>query len=86
MERDIFLSQGVQGVVRDRMMEQSDVYKMWICDVCGWNAVVNEQRNIKECRSCQTSTISLVKLPYGAKLLRDELAGMGIICRFIPEK
>ena len=86
MERDILLAQGVQSVVRDRLLEQSDVFKMWLCDICGWTAVYNKERNMKECRLCQNSSISVVKLPYGAKLLRDELAGMGIIARMIPAK
>jgi DNA-directed RNA polymerase II subunit RPB2 len=82
-ERDCILGQGAARMVRDRMLEQSDDYQMWVCRICGLPAVVDVARAIKECRLCTTSDVVLVRLPYGTKMILQELQGMNIVPRLM---
>ena len=74
---------------KDRLMEQSDAYRMWFCKICGLQAIVvkedpeNKIPSRRECTVCQTNKVAMVKLPFATKLLMQELAGMNIICRVL---
>lgn len=84
MERDNILCQGAGAFVRDRMMEQSDQFQMWVCGKsCGNEAIVEKNGDRKECTVCGTTDVQLVKIPYGTKLLGQELKGMHIIQRIL---
>lgn len=82
-ERDCLLGQGASRMVRDRMLEQSDDYQMWVCKICGLPAVVDKKRNIKECRVCGLNQVVLVRLPYGTKMILQELMGMNLVPRLM---
>ena len=82
-ERDCILGQGAARMARDRMMEQSDDYQMWVCNICGLQATVDEAKSIKECKLCGTSQVTLVRLPYGTKMILQELQGMNIVPRLM---
>jgi len=86
MERANILAQGCSAFIMDRLKDNSDKYKMWICDICGLPAIVDKSGTQKECRVCETNKVSLIELTYGAKLLMQELAGMGIWTRIIVDK
>ena len=85
------LANGCPAFVKDRLMEQSDEYRMWFCKVCGLPAIVvkgSPELNIppsKECRVCQSKDIAYVKLPYATKLLMYEFMGMGIVFRVLTD-
>ena len=85
------LANGCPAFVKDRLMEQSDEYRMWFCKVCGLPAIVvkgSPELNIppsKECRVCQSKNIAYVKLPYATKLLMYEFMGMGIVFRVLTD-
>ena len=91
MERDCLLANGCPAFVRDRLMEQSDEYRMHYCKVCGLPATVvkgNPAEGIpesKECKVCQSTDIAYVRLPYATKLLMFEFMGMGIVFRVLTD-
>jgi DNA-directed RNA polymerase beta subunit len=81
MERDCILGQGAARFSRDRLMEQSDEFRHWVCDICGLPAHVEKQGEIKECRVCGTNKVSLIRIPYGTKLITQEMMAMNIVPR-----
>lgn len=83
MERDCILGQGAARFGRDRLMEQSDEFRMWVCSICGLPAHVEQQGEIKECRVCGTGDVSYIRIPYGSKLIIQELMAMNIVPRIL---
>jgi DNA-directed RNA polymerase beta subunit len=83
MEKDNLVAQGLSGCVSDRLLEQSDEYQMWVCNHCGLPAIVDKDNIRKECKICQTSDVTKIKIPYGTKLFIQELLGMGIALRIM---
>jgi DNA-directed RNA polymerase beta subunit len=85
-ERDNFLGAGAPNIAKDRLFTQSDDYAMWVCDICGCQAnvkIVNGQLVEKRCNICSANQVSKVAIPYGTKLVMQELAGMGIFARIM---
>ena len=83
MERDCILGQGAARFGRDRLMEQSDEFRMWVCSICGLPAHVEKQGEIKECRVCGTNKVAWVRIPYGTKLITQEMMAMNIVPRML---
>ena len=81
MERDCMLAQGVPEMVQDRMLYQSDVFRMPVCQVCGLTAIDDGKKVY--CRLCHTSKIVMVQLPYGTKLMSQEFNVLGLVPRII---
>jgi DNA-directed RNA polymerase II subunit RPB2 len=86
MERDCIAGVGASAFLRDRLLEQSDDYKVNVCSICGLIANVSLQEGTRECRVCRSNDVKPVRLPYGAKLLTQELMGMGIVGRMLTSK
>ena len=84
MEQNVLSAIGAAYMVKDRLMEQSDEFKLDVCDVCGLAAHVEKEGLVKECRVCNCNQISRVRLPFGSKLISQELAGMNIATRILP--
>ena len=84
MERDAVLSHGMSNFLKERMLDVSDNYRVFICKNCGMNANVNPEKNIYKCINCNTSSdIIQARIPYAFKLLSQELYTMNIMMRFI---
>jgi len=78
--------QGASGVLHDRLLDQSDAYFMWMCDICGLEIIKKKgEKNLGFCNVCGSNKVSRRKLPYGAKLLSHELMSMNIVPRSITE-
>lgn len=85
MERDALIAHGCPWFGKDRLMEQSDETRVWLCKICGLPAIViNEGTSLKkECRVCETNQVSCVRMPYATKLLMQDFAGMNVIIRVL---
>ncbi|WBW72373.1 RNA polymerase II complex subunit Rpb2 [Schizosaccharomyces osmophilus] len=86
MERDCQISHGCSSVMRERLFDCSDAYRVVACDLCGLVAIASYKKNSYECRSCQNRTrFSQIYLPYAAKLLFQELMSMNIAPRLFTK-
>ena len=83
MERDALLSHGMSGFLKERMLDVSDNYRIFICKKCGINANVNPEKNIYKCANCNNIDIAQIRIPYAFKLLSQELYTMNIMMRFV---
>ncbi|KAJ7966268.1 DNA-directed RNA polymerase subunit beta [Quillaja saponaria] len=90
MERDCLLAHGASANLHERLFALSDPSQMHICRKC--KSVVNVivrsisgGRKIRGpfCRGCESvEDIVKISVPYGAKLLWQELLSMGISLKF----
>ena len=85
METDAIVSHGAPGVIKDRLLENSDKFPLFICDDCGLVAIGNPQKNIFVCKVCKDSNVSMIWIPYATKLLFQELNSMMIAPRLLTK-
>jgi DNA-directed RNA polymerase II subunit RPB2 len=84
MEIECNWAHGVMHFLKERFMECSDNYRVFVCKECGMMATVNPERNIYRCNACQNSThFAEVRIPYACKLLLQEIQTMGIGTRIL---
>ena len=84
MEGDCLISHGTQQFLKERFMECSDNYKMYVCNKCNNFATVNKVKMIYNCRFCNNQVdFSEVRIPYSCKLLLQEIETMSIGTKFI---
>jgi len=84
MERDCMISHGTLQFLKERTLDVSDNYRIFICNICGLTAFVNLEQNISKCKKCDNYiNFSEVRLPYACKLLIQELESMSIAPRLI---
>lgn len=82
METDAIVSHGAPGIIKDRLLENSDKFPLYICNTCGLPAIGNGQEKIFFCNVCNDNNLSLIWIPYSTKLLFQELNSMLIAPRF----
>jgi DNA-directed RNA polymerase beta subunit len=84
MELDSCLGHSVMSFLKERFMESSDNYRVFVCRKCGMMANVNPDRGIYGCKPCKnTSAFAEIRIPYAAKLLFQEMGTMSIATRFL---
>jgi DNA-directed RNA polymerase II subunit RPB2 len=92
MERDAVISHGMAKFLKERLMDTSDAYTTYVCDLCGLFAQRLIKRNttasysspndIYYCVACKNKThISKIMIPYAFKLFIQELMAMSIAPR-----
>lgn len=82
MERDAIVAHGAGCFLKERMLDVSDNYRVFVCKKCGLFCTANPNRNIYKCNICKNqSDIVQIRTPYCAKLLIQELMTMGIGAR-----
>ncbi len=84
MERDCMIAHGTSNFLRERMMDVSDKYHIFVCVECNLQAVANPSTNLYECKNCNNyKKFKKINIPYSCKLLMQELQCMSIAPRFI---
>lgn len=92
MERDCLLAHGAAANLHERLFTLSDFSQMHICRTCCraanviLRAVSNGKMRGPYCNFCKSAeNIVRINVPYGAKLLYQELFSMGICLKFETE-
>lgn len=99
MERDVESAQGATSFLIDRMLDNSDATEVCVCKVCGLRGILKkvsrclpgdegsktEVEYIMECRVCRSNECEMVKMPYATTVVANELLGMNIAIRTLPE-
>ena len=82
------IAHGVMGFMKERMMDVSDKFTIYICKECGLFSIVNPATDgERKCDSCENYTDFMeLRIPYACKLLMQELEGMMITPRFNVSK
>lgn len=79
MEVDCLVSHGISHFLKERIMEASDNYRIFVCNDCGMLATYNPSGDVRFCAPCRNTTnFSELRVPYAFKLLTQEIETMGI--------
>ncbi|BDR91746.1 DNA-directed RNA polymerase subunit B [Vulcanisaeta souniana] len=79
MERDVLIAHGAAALLRERLVESSDRYVMYICEECGMIAWYDSNRGKPVCPiHGDKGRIARVVVPYAFKLMLQELMSLGI--------
>ena len=85
MEKDVFNAHGTLSFMKERLMDVSDKFDIYVCSQCGNQAIVNADPEIQkyECKSCNNfSDFKHLQIPYASKLMMQELRGMNMNLTF----
>lgn len=87
MERDVLISHGAMQMQKETMVDKSDLYICYICDLCGLFVSKKKDKQFYICRSCNNTTrISKIAIPYPFMLFLNELRTMQVISRIRTSK
>ncbi|MDR2708183.1 MAG: DNA-directed RNA polymerase subunit B [Nitrososphaerota archaeon] len=79
MERDCLIGHGAAMLLRDRLLEESDKYTLYICETCGQIAFYDMKQRRYVCKICDEKVkIAPVTVSYAFKLLLQELQSLCI--------
>ena len=82
MERDCMIAHGASAFLKERLMDVSDKYSIYVCNKCGLLASGNTKNNMYSCKKCNNyGDFSKCYIPYSCKLLFQELQCMSIYPR-----
>lgn len=73
MEIDSLVAHGASKFLKERLIDQSDPYKVVVCEKCGSFAT-----NKNTCKNCSSDKISKIDFAYSSKSLLHDLRAMGI--------
>lgn len=77
MERDCIISHGAAMLLRDRLLEESDAYTIFICRRCGTLVYYDMRQRRYVCPICEDKAeVESVTVSYAFKLLLQELESM----------
>ena len=96
MERDTLLAHGISKFLKEKLLDTSDAYSTYVCDICGLfaqrlkkkdNASHSSSNDLHFCQACKNYTkISKVMIPYAFKLVLQEMMAMNIAPRIRVEQ
>jgi DNA-directed RNA polymerase beta subunit len=91
MERDALLAHGLSKFIKEKLMDNSDPYTVWVCGTCGLfaqrfdrkeNKSYAQDDDIYYCPSCNNhNDIYKLRIPYAFKLFLHEMTAMCIAPR-----
>jgi DNA-directed RNA polymerase subunit B len=77
MERDCLVGHGAAMLLKDRLLEESDVYTIYVCERCGKLAFYDIRQRKYVCPICESKgDIEPVTVSYAFKLLLQELQSL----------
>ena len=80
------IAHGTLQFLKERTVDVSDKYRIFICNECKLTAVVNYDQNISHCKRCNNYiNFSEIVLPYACKLMTQELQSMSIVPRMLVD-
>lgn len=77
MEKDCLLAHGIGKMTNERLRDLSDKFIMIICNNCPGYYHITKVNEKVYCNKCKRIDVSIIVLPYAAKLLFQELEAMG---------
>jgi len=88
MERDVFISHGMAGYLKERFMESSDGFKVYVGKEAKTMVVANPDKDfyMYDNKMLNPEDVSEVQMPYAMKLLIHELTSMGIDFQIITDE
>ena len=73
------IGHGAAMLLRDRLLEESDKYLLYVCENCGFIAFYDIKQRKYICRVCEDKAqISPVVVSYAFKLLLQELMSLNV--------
>jgi DNA-directed RNA polymerase II subunit RPB2 len=86
MEQGTLLAHGTMHMLKERFVDCSDAFRVFICNHCGQISTVNPDKDVYLCKPCSNRTaFSEIRIPYAFKLLTQECEAMGISMRYNRE-
>ena len=84
MEQTALVAHGGFSFLKERMMDSSDNYRVFVCKRCNSLADCNPEKQMYKCKACvNTIDFAELRIPYAAKLMLQEVNAMGIGTRFL---
>ena len=84
MEVECSWAHGSLSFLKERLLECSDNYRLFVCKNCCNLSNVYEEKRIFKCYQCgNTTDFSQIRIPYACKLLFQEIQAMSINTKFI---
>ena len=81
MERDCLIGHGASMVIKDRLLDESDITTKYVCNTCGHIALIDRHGRL-HCPVCgDKADIHPVQMSYAFKLLIDELKSLSVVPR-----
>ncbi|MEM1538438.1 MAG: DNA-directed RNA polymerase subunit B [Candidatus Nezhaarchaeales archaeon] len=82
MERDCLIAHGAAALLKERLLDESDKFTIYICENCGFIAYYDRNTDRYRCQVCgDKAKISATVMSYAFKLLLQELMSLGIAPR-----
>jgi len=79
MERDCLVGHGAAMLLKDRLLEESDAYTIYVCERCGKQAYYDSRQRKYVCPICEgNSEVEPVTVSYAFKLLLQEMQSLGL--------
>lgn len=86
MERDTLIGHGTSVLLKERLLDQSDVSTQYVCRECGALAYKDHIKQVEICPLCKSTNIAKIDTSYAFKLLLDEISSMLIFPKLIVDK